>query len=394
MKLAAIAALVVASSGVAHAAEDFGKGTVIFARGQALYRIEATGKNETVVANFVTKAPVRAMKTDALGKTLIVDIGGTWGWMPLDGSTKTILSLACAEGPAQITEDGGSVVCKSPKRPGATMVIDLAAQTAIHLDVPHGHVVGAGATRTIIWADKGGVWSAPLNALARKKLVGPDAPLRAFAPSHDGLRAVAVWADQVYATLRVKKPAEILMGVQLDGVAARRRMIKSAIPVEWSHDSKWILAQDAEKACMMEAQGGQYKCWRGYTAVSVAPDGRWSLMLGNRDPKAAKTTKKATPPKPGKTGTGPKPGTTSGKPGTDGKPASDDDDPGDDDDDAGEGAEGDGDVEDDPVADVPVALPTGPLALYRGRLEGPFTEAPALLVKIVDGAAVWVPAKP
>jgi hypothetical protein len=43
------------------------------------------------------------------------------------------------------------------------------------------------------------------------------------------------------------------------------------------------------------------------------------------------------------------------------------------------------------VDDVAVAPPTGPLSLYRAKLDGPYTEAPTLLVKIVDGAAVWVP---
>ncbi len=42
--------------------------------------------------------------------------------------------------------------------------------------------------------------------------------------------------------------------------------------------------------------------------------------------------------------------------------------------------------------DVSVAPPSGPLALYRVRLDGAFTDRPTLLVKIVDGAAVWVPA--
>ena len=43
--------------------------------------------------------------------------------------------------------------------------------------------------------------------------------------------------------------------------------------------------------------------------------------------------------------------------------------------------------------DVPLPPPTGPQSLYRVRLEGSaFTETPALVAKIVDGAAVWVPA--
>jgi hypothetical protein len=43
------------------------------------------------------------------------------------------------------------------------------------------------------------------------------------------------------------------------------------------------------------------------------------------------------------------------------------------------------------VDDVAVPPPTGPLSLYRAQLDGPYTETPALLVKLVGGAAVWVP---
>ena len=43
-------------------------------------------------------------------------------------------------------------------------------------------------------------------------------------------------------------------------------------------------------------------------------------------------------------------------------------------------------------ADTGMAPPSGPLSLFRAKLEGSaFTESPILVVKIVDGAAVWVP---
>ena len=43
-------------------------------------------------------------------------------------------------------------------------------------------------------------------------------------------------------------------------------------------------------------------------------------------------------------------------------------------------------------ADGVWSLTTGPLALYRVKLEGSaFTESPALVTKVIDGAAVWVP---
>src|ERR1043165_208500 len=40
--------------------------------------------------------------------------------------------------------------------------------------------------------------------------------------------------------------------------------------------------------------------------------------------------------------------------------------------------------------DVSVAPPSGPLSLFRAKLEGAFTDRPARLVKGVDGAAFWV----
>ena len=61
-------------AGVAHADEDYGGGTIIFARGGSLYRVSATGKNETEVAKLPDKAVVRALRTDASGKILLADL--------------------------------------------------------------------------------------------------------------------------------------------------------------------------------------------------------------------------------------------------------------------------------------------------------------------------------
>ena len=45
------------------------------------------------------------------------------------------------------------------------------------------------------------------------------------------------------------------------------------------------------------------------------------------------------------------------------------------------------------VDDVPVAPPSGPLALYRVKIDGAHNASPARIVKVIEGAAVWVPAK-
>jgi len=156
------------------------------------------------------------------------------------------------------------------------------------------------------------------------------------------------------------------MGFALDGEGARRKAIKAGMPLQWSHDSQWVLVQDGGSACLMHATGGEYKCWKGYTAASIAPDGKYGLFLGNRDGSHRQTpaTKKQEDQKKK-------------------KPAPEAE---------GEGESGDtgGDATE---ADVLVPPPSGPLSLFRARLEGSaFTESPALLTKIVDGAAVWVPA--
>ncbi len=372
MRLALALAGVAALASTASADDDFGKASVIFARGTSLYRVDAKGKGETEIATLAAKAAVRALRTDAGGKVLLVDLGGKWSWLPLDGSTKTLTDLPCADGPAQLTEDAELLVCRNAS--GGSMLVSVKDGRTRPVDVPSvgARIVGVAPDRRLVWADKTGVWSAPTKDkdFKPKQQVAAETPLRSFLPSPDGTRAVGVYTDKVYTSVKDTKPAEVLMGFALDGQAARRKMIKTGVPVEWSHDGKWVLVQDGSSACLMMANGGQYKCWKGYTSASISSDGHYGLVLGNRD-----GSKKQSAPKKGKTPT------KKGKaPAKDAEPT-----------DEPESAEGAGGGT---VDDVEVAPPTGPLALYRTRLEGAFNDPPALIVKVVDGAAVWVPGPP
>ena len=165
------------------------------------------------------------------------------------------------------------------------------------------------------------------------------------------------------------------MGFQLDGEGARRKAIKAGVPLMWSHDSEWVLVQDGGQACLMHATGGEYKCWRGYTAASISSDGKFGVFLGNRDGSHKQTPEKDPKPKKGK-----KPAPKKAEPPPPPPPPPPPDEPGE--------SEEDGASE----ADVAVPPPAGPLSIFRARLEGSaFTESPALIVKVADGAAVWVP---
>ena len=349
------AALVLVAS-VAHA-DDYAGGSVIFARGTSLYRVDPNGRGETEVATLEKKAAVRALRTDAAGQILLADIGGAWAWMRLDGSVKTLADLPCGDGPAQLTEDASCVVCRAKSGPGS-IIFNFKLDKAFPVDVPATRIVGEDKQRKLVWADRTGIWAAPVGDPKKKTKLAPEAPLRGFLPSPDGARALGVYADEIYVDAHHKKPAEVLQNFALDGDGARRKVIKDGVPLEWSHDAQWALVQDGASACLLKASGGEYKCWKGYTAASVAPDGKWILVLGNRDAKAAAKVKPKVAPKA--------------------KPIEPSEEP----EEAGSGTE----------EDVAVAPPTGPLALYRGKLEGAFTEPPVAIVKIVDGAAVWVPA--
>lgn len=366
----AIAALC-SMTAIANADDEFANGSVIFARGNQLIRLEPKSKAEVELATFGDAAKpaksakpgknavVRSLAIDAAANVLLVNLDGSWQWMPLDGSAKSLTALPCAEGAATLAQEGDFVLCHAKE--GGSLILQLRTKKSVRVEAPSGRITGSGAGRKLVWADKDGVWGAPLGNRKAVKKLAPEAPKRGFLVSPDGTRAMGTYNDEVYVDVHHKQPAEILMSFALDGEGARRKAIKSGVPVEWSQDSQWVLVQDASNACLMHATGGEYKCWSGYTAVSISPDGKNALLLGKRDRYDRQPTKKGRGRKDPVPAPAPAP--------------------------VPEEAE-DGDVTTDPV----VALPSGPLSLYRAKLEGSaFTETPGVIAKIVDGAAVWIP---
>lgn len=350
----------------ARADDEFGGGSVIFARGSALYRSDPRGREEKKLVDLPGTPHVRALRTDARGQVLLADLDGSWYWMRLDGSATELTKLPCADGPAQLAVDGRCVLCRSDESATGSMIYNLASgrSAPVSIPAPGARLVRENAERRLIWADADGVWAAPPYAPSKKHRVAPEAPLRSMLPSPDGMRAVGVFVDKIYEGRTKTKEAEQLMTFALDGHAARRKAIKDAVPIEWSHDSQWVLVQDRGSACIMGARGGQYKCWKGFTGASISPDGRWALLLGKREDtsEADKKSKKRASAKPKK---------ESQEPSGEAENATEDD---------------------EPIDDVEVAPPSGPLALYRAKLEGAFTEKPARIISNVEGAAVWVPA--
>lgn len=283
MKLVAALAILVVSAPAA-ADDDPATRTIIFARDGSLVKADALGKNEQVLVPVT--GTVRTLRTDAKAKVLLVEAGddpatATWSWMPLDGRADALRPLPCAPGPAQLATDGACVFCASATKADASVIFNLATgrEFFVKVPAPGTRLVGSGAKRRLVWSGTTGVWSAPPGAPANKTKVAPEPPLRGFLPSPDGTRAVGVYADVVHVG-KETKPADVMMSFALDGRGARRKTIKDSIAIEWSHDGAWLLVQDGKSACIARATGGQYKCWKNYTASSIAPDGAYALIVG------------------------------------------------------------------------------------------------------------------
>ena len=356
MRALAIGGLLAAGAGVAAAAPAEPDGRVIFAREGSLWMTDGRGKaTATRVARLPAEATdVRYLRSDAAGTTLLADLSGRWFWarIPVAGEEATLTALPCGGGTARLSPGGEFVLCGTAS--GTALIVRLRdGQTFERADASAAGaaIIDRGGTRELVWAAGGAIVASALKAGSDPRTLAPQAPVRGLVIAPDGSRAVGVYLAPPRGQPRTTQPREQLFGFPLDGTTARRRLIRDGVVLDWSWDATWLLIQDGGKACIARAVGGEYKCWKGYTAVSLAPDGAWALLLGPRDGAAPAEA----PPAP--VGNG------------------------------GEGADG-GDGE---VDDAAVPLPTGPLSLYRAKLAGTYSERPALIETVVDGAALWLP---
>jgi hypothetical protein len=256
--------------------------------------------------------------------------------------------------PARLVEDGSAVLCADAD--GHAQLIRLGPGTARSFPVPAdgARITTTNGARSLIWADTRGVWRAALAKPKTHFRLASEGPSRGFLAAPDGSRGVAIYPGEIYVK-REKTPADVFDGFALDGKAARRRLYNgTSTVVDWSWDSQWLLSQDEkEGACITRVVGGEYKCWKGYTAVSLAPDGSWALLLGKRA--AAKDA------------------------------------PEDKDDDEPKGGEDGGEDDDDDDAGEP-AIPVEQHSLYRAKLGGPRSAKPSLVETDIAGlGALWLP---
>ncbi|MCG8416573.1 MAG: hypothetical protein MJE77_01365 [Proteobacteria bacterium] len=184
-----------------------------------------------------------------------------------DGKSHMTELPACA-GRAYWAPDGRSVACFDSKRNIVVHRLTATVQTAIHSTARGPHLAFLDSDRLVV-SDLRGLWAVSIDRPHDRTLLAPHVPDGDMLVSPDGSRAVAVVGEGEKNALYV---------FRLDGKGIKRRLLAGAVPVEWSRNSEWVLAQMGRRACMVRARGGQYKCWRGFRAVAIAPDGSHILM--------------------------------------------------------------------------------------------------------------------
>ena len=215
--------------------------------------------------------------------------GTSPGSAPAATSAVTATAVPCV-GPAFLSPDGRCIVCRD-RRGQITLhrLIPTSRSTVVPTRSRHLGFIDA---RHIVITDDRGVWKQSIVRPTERTLLASEVPDGPMLISPDGKRAIGVFREdngkgqEPGDEASEKEPETALYVFRLDGKGVKRRLLEGATPISWSRDSRWVIAQMGTRACMARAIGGQYKCWRNYHAVAVAPDDSTVLLAHPADGKS------------------------------------------------------------------------------------------------------------
>lgn len=391
---------------------------ILYVQAGALWHAAPRGTARELGALPLDAGAVTALSVDLENTAVLLGTERGWYWAPLasrgtlDALDADVVEapalggwrkLPCAATRATLAPDGSAVLCGTMA--GTAMLVNLATSARLtrNLPVEHAALAGRGRELRLVWTDKEGIWAAALAPadkgtaeayrLGEPKRVAAEAPQRGFAVSPSGVRAVGVYPATAHRGKKLET-RELLSAFALDGKAARRKLMDDARVVAWSADSAWALVQSTDRACVIAAAGGQYKCWKGFRALALAPDGRFALLAGDRGEDHGAGKKPAGKERTAKAASAERAKPPALPAATAGVPLPDD---------GGDDGEQDEDTESPPGGEEgsdaaePTAPATGPAPdglvaarhLYRATLDGAFTAPPVRVLAEHPGPAAF-----
>lgn len=253
---------------------------IVYADGGRLHGV-ASADRKSRSFELVHTGSASVKNFDVRGRTALIDTGTQLLRARLPDISSAQPPFAAVQGvplqcrsPARISPSGARIACTSES--GELRVYAVQADAAQPVASPSGARGGAAtfAGERLLTQRDAKLWSHELASDSEAQVIAPVAPADHLLASPDGRRAVGWFPVAVRG-----KQVQALHAFRLDGRAVRRRLMKRAIPVDWSRDNRWLLVQRGKRACLVRAVGGHYKCWRGFRALAISARGE-RLLLG------------------------------------------------------------------------------------------------------------------
>lgn len=252
--------------------------SLIFARGGSLWRADSQGKGEPV--EIVRTGQGAITRIEAARTTLLIESDEEVLWARPSGAAPVQAAALDCKPRAHLSPSGERVLCVDER--GQVVLFVLGPSTMkVVLEPAISTHLGFVKENQRITSDQRGIWAVSLDSAQTRVLLSRERPAGSFLMAPSGKRAVGVFVED-------DGESSALYSIRLDGKGVRRKLMKSAEPVAWSRDSRWIAVQHDRQACLVRAVGGEYKCWRNYRSVGIAPDGSYLLLV-----KATASDKKA-----------------------------------------------------------------------------------------------------
>lgn len=260
--------------------------SVVYAEGTSLWRTSTDGEAKPVeiVALGFDAASVTGIESTSDGRVLLIKTADKAYWAVPDGDAPVTPTAIGCDGSADLAKDGNCAACIDPDTHKIVLerFTPTAKKTVRDITAREVHFLDG---LDLLTSDDAGIWTIDIRRPKDTVHLTQDVPSHVL-PSPDGKRALGVFADEDVQNPDTLRPTLYVfrIGAEAD---ARRQLAWNAVPVAWSWDSKWVAVQDADNgACVMRAAGGEYKCWKDATAVSIAPDGLFLVLT--KKPETAK----------------------------------------------------------------------------------------------------------
>ena len=284
-------------AGKSSAAKAAGDPPIVYVDGIKLHVLTRSGDNRVSFAVVDTGAGAIATFT-ARGNSVLIDKGGElhWAVLPVIGHGQAPAAVASSHklncrAPARISPSispsGQHVACVAfdagTGEAGGLRVFAIngagARPVAVHesASATGSAQMAFAGDRLLVVDGQNELWSLSLTDASERERVAPQAPAQHLFGGTDRRRAVG-WFS---VTVKSGEPVPALHALGLDGRGIRRRLMKWAVPVDWSQDGQWLLVQRGKRACLVRAVGGHYKCWRKFLALSISAHGE-RLLLGRQ----------------------------------------------------------------------------------------------------------------